>query len=881
MFKVIFSIIIFSKFLFASIGTVTSLEGKATIQREGKNIIALAGIEIEKKDIVSTELNSKLKITLIDNTIITIGKESTLNIEEYIFDNIKADNSATELNFVKGAFHTITGEIGKINPSKFKLKTKSASIGIRGTEIYGDENIVICTSGIIDVTSFGITSIVPSGNYIETFIDKIPSSVKPIEQDLMNEFKTNFENNRNLNTEESDKLYFEKVTKIIDNEIENKKVILEKTKFTINEGDSSKSGTLKATTTSDSTNFTYTTNSSINGFTLNSDGTYTFDPSNSSYDSLKRGETKNLVVPITVKDENGLTATSSIEIKVIGNSDLTGKHLGATSTTLEVDSLTSSMNVYSDKLVLNSYTPVQSVELAYNNFKNSYSSHSDIGTLSFSQTVNSNSYTGSYTIHSDDMGEFVVGYSNDETYKSLFYDGLVSSKSILDNSKIYTYKVYKGLNVNYLDNNETIKSVALNTSTTKLININAKTSSISSIDTSNKIEESGFKFEVAKLNSNGTIDAKAYKIITDNEGVAKDVQATLSGQLYGSAGQGIGLTGDLTTYTSAVSTSTLYTSPSVSNTSKIIDTYYLDNNSTKTNNSTGTSTFEGLSTAIYTGELQGNTKTANKITFDINKSTGEFSNGKISLLSERTSPYSYVDTFGIAGTVDALTSYYVNDDNFGVKINSYIPTSDGYKLIDNSSWIVSISDKVNSDGTFSENIDNESSWGYWTSNSKDANNNIQNINAYSTWVSGTKTSVDYVQNLINSSTNTILNFKGNIIGAIQNGGSLSAIKLDTNNVTNLAFTLGSQSGSFTGDFTFKTQAAETWSGNFSGTANASGFSGTNFTNLNIAGSAVSDYSGNIDGNYYGTNEIKSVGGSINIINTGNGNLVGSFKADKN
>ena len=255
--------------------------------------------------------------------------------------------------------------------------------------------------------------------------------------------------------------------------------------------------------------------------------------------------------------------------------------------------------------------------------------------------------------------------------------------------------------------------------------------------------------------------------------------------------------------------------------------------------------------------------------------------GKISLLSERTSPYSYVDTFGIAGTVDALTSYYVNDDNFGVKINSYIPTSDGYKLIDNSSWIVSISDKVNSDGTFSENIDNESSWGYWTANSKDINNNIQNINAHSTWVSGTKTNVDYVQKLINSSINKTLNFKGNIIGTIQNGGSLSAIKLDTNNVTNLAFTLGSQSGSFTGDFTFKTQAAETWSGNFSGTANASGFSGTNFTNLNIAGSAVSDYSGNIDGNYYGTNEIKSVGGSINIINTGNGNLVGSFKADKN
>lgn len=54
----------------------------------------------------------------------TIGKESVLNIEEYVFDESKTDNSATELNFVKGAFHTITGQIGKINPSKFKLKNK-------------------------------------------------------------------------------------------------------------------------------------------------------------------------------------------------------------------------------------------------------------------------------------------------------------------------------------------------------------------------------------------------------------------------------------------------------------------------------------------------------------------------------------------------------------------------------------------------------------------------------------------------------------------------------------------------------------------------------------------------------------------------------------
>lgn len=76
------------------------------------------------------------------------------------------------MNFSNGFFKTITGKIGKINPSKFKLNTKSASIGIRGTQIImttdsvaGD--FIACTSGEISVTSnlTGNSVIVPSGNF--------------------------------------------------------------------------------------------------------------------------------------------------------------------------------------------------------------------------------------------------------------------------------------------------------------------------------------------------------------------------------------------------------------------------------------------------------------------------------------------------------------------------------------------------------------------------------------------------------------------------------------------------------------------------------------------------------------------------------------------
>lgn len=138
--------------LFASIGKISAIVGTTEIQRNNINLSGFIGFEIEKNDIVSTNNESKVKIQFNDNTIVTIGKNSTLNIEEYIYDTTNPKNSKTNLNFFKGSFKTITGQIGKINKEQFKIKTKTASIGIRGTELMGDETRVICTSGAIIVT---------------------------------------------------------------------------------------------------------------------------------------------------------------------------------------------------------------------------------------------------------------------------------------------------------------------------------------------------------------------------------------------------------------------------------------------------------------------------------------------------------------------------------------------------------------------------------------------------------------------------------------------------------------------------------------------------------------------------------------------------------
>lgn len=87
--------------LFANIGTISFLSGKGSISRGTDSLQAAVGLELEKYDIVTTEKNSKIKITFVDNTLVTIGKESALNIEDYVYDTKTPENSKTKLNFLK------------------------------------------------------------------------------------------------------------------------------------------------------------------------------------------------------------------------------------------------------------------------------------------------------------------------------------------------------------------------------------------------------------------------------------------------------------------------------------------------------------------------------------------------------------------------------------------------------------------------------------------------------------------------------------------------------------------------------------------------------------------------------------------------------------
>ena len=139
--------------LLATIGEVTAIHGTAKLHHQATQLTVEKGLGVNIEDLLVTEQASKVQVILHDNTIVTIGPNS-----EYLFERYEeGDHAEIAMVLQKGFFKIITGKIGKISPQRFKVKTKSAVIGIRGTQfmalVNDNEEKIGCSKGQISVTT--------------------------------------------------------------------------------------------------------------------------------------------------------------------------------------------------------------------------------------------------------------------------------------------------------------------------------------------------------------------------------------------------------------------------------------------------------------------------------------------------------------------------------------------------------------------------------------------------------------------------------------------------------------------------------------------------------------------------------------------------------
>lgn len=132
--KIILSLLFSFGLLFGNIGKITGVKGDVLVKRGTQELVPAVGFILEKSDEIITKDKSKVLLLFTDGTSITVGKESKMKVNEYIKDEAIPSNNKAKFGFDKGVFRSITGKIGKVNPSGFKLETKSSSLGIRGSE---------------------------------------------------------------------------------------------------------------------------------------------------------------------------------------------------------------------------------------------------------------------------------------------------------------------------------------------------------------------------------------------------------------------------------------------------------------------------------------------------------------------------------------------------------------------------------------------------------------------------------------------------------------------------------------------------------------------------------------------------------------------------
>lgn len=124
--------------VFAAVATVSNLSGTLSVQKpDGSVKILSQKSEVEVGDLLSTEKDSYARLLFTDGGEVTLRPSSKMMVNEYEFNEQAPEKDNFVFSLIKGGFRTITGLVSKRgNRDAYKLKTATATIGIRGTH-YG------------------------------------------------------------------------------------------------------------------------------------------------------------------------------------------------------------------------------------------------------------------------------------------------------------------------------------------------------------------------------------------------------------------------------------------------------------------------------------------------------------------------------------------------------------------------------------------------------------------------------------------------------------------------------------------------------------------------------------------------------------------------
>ncbi len=115
-----------------TIGVVRNSSGPATIVRAGRAIPAAVGTKLHVGDTLATGAGGSLGVILRDNSTLSLGPSSSLDIRNFRFSPAEG-NLALLVRISRGTMAYISGLIARLAPESALFETPVATIGTRGT----------------------------------------------------------------------------------------------------------------------------------------------------------------------------------------------------------------------------------------------------------------------------------------------------------------------------------------------------------------------------------------------------------------------------------------------------------------------------------------------------------------------------------------------------------------------------------------------------------------------------------------------------------------------------------------------------------------------------------------------------------------------------
>lgn len=115
-------------------GVAAAVVGDVTVAgpSRAKPMAVQSGSELVLDDRLRTARASRAQALLLDETTLTLGPESEVVIDRFVFD---PDGGTGEMSarFLKGAMRFVSGRIGRLAPTRVSVRTPVGTLGIRGT----------------------------------------------------------------------------------------------------------------------------------------------------------------------------------------------------------------------------------------------------------------------------------------------------------------------------------------------------------------------------------------------------------------------------------------------------------------------------------------------------------------------------------------------------------------------------------------------------------------------------------------------------------------------------------------------------------------------------------------------------------------------------